>query len=137
MGRATCSRRWASVARSRSCATFCRNPRAGVGEPDMTLPLHPVWALAALLLAADADIVEETGAQGIFFGHGVVKAIQPGTGALTLDHGVIKGCMPAMEMMFRVQAPELSRDLRPGDAIDFKIDGGKYVILEATVVGRS
>ena len=104
----------------------------------MALVLHPIWAFAALLLAADADIVEEeTGAQGIFFGHGVVRAIQPGTGALTLDHGAIKGCMPAMEMMFRVARPDLSRNLRPGDAIDFTIDGGRYVILEATVVSRA
>jgi Cu/Ag efflux protein CusF len=101
----------------------------------MTL-LHPVWALAALLLAADADIVAETGAPGIFFGRGVVKAIAPGTGALTLDHDAIKGCMPAMEMMYRVESPDISRGLRPGDAIAFKIDGAKYVILEATVVGR-
>ncbi|MGO9421408.1 copper-binding protein [Roseiarcus sp.] len=101
----------------------------------MTL-LHPVWALAALLLAADADIVVETGAQGIFFGRGVVKAIEPGTGALTLDHDAIKGCMPAMEMMYRVETPDISRGLRPGDTIAFKIDGGKYVILDATVVGR-
>ena len=77
------------------------------------------------------------GAHGIFFGYGVVKAIQPGTGALTLDHGAIKGCMPAMEMMFRVAGPQLSRNLRPGDAIDFTIDGGQYVILKATVVGRA
>jgi Cu/Ag efflux protein CusF len=102
----------------------------------MAFVLHPVWAVAALLLAADADIVEETGAEGIFFGHGVVKAVEPGTGALTLDHGVIKGCMPAMVMMFRVRRPEVSRDLRVGDAINFTIDGGKYVILEATRVGR-
>ena len=103
----------------------------------MALVLHPVWALAALLLAADADIVdEETGAQGIFFGHGVVRAIEPGTGALTLDHSAIKGCMPAMVMMYRVARPALSRNLRPGDAIDFTIEGGKYVILDATLVSR-
>ncbi len=104
----------------------------------VALVLNPAWALAALFLASDADIVEEeTGSQGIFFGHGVVRAIQPGTGALTLDHGAIKGCMPAMEMMFRVASPQLSRSLRPGDAIDFTIDGGRYVILEATVVSRA
>jgi Cu/Ag efflux protein CusF len=102
----------------------------------MTLVLHPVWALAALLLAADADIIEETGAEGVFFGHGVVKAIEPGTGALTLDHDAIKGCMPAMEMMFRVARPDVSRDLKLGDAINFRIDGARYVILEATVAGR-
>jgi Cu/Ag efflux protein CusF len=102
----------------------------------MALVLHPVWALMALLLAADADIVEETGADGVFFGRGVVRAIEPGTGALTLDHGAIKGCMPAMVMMYRVARPALSRSLRPGDAINFTIEGGKYVILDVTLVSR-
>jgi len=47
------------------------------------------------------------------------------------------GCMPAMEMMFRVRAPEVSRDLRPGDTIDFTLDGGKYVILDAKLVSHA
>ncbi len=102
----------------------------------MTRVWHPLWALTALFLAADGDIVEETGAQGIFFGHGVVSAVEPGTGALTLDHHAIKGCMPAMVMMYRVERPDISRNLRPGDAIDFTIDGGRYLILAATVTRR-
>ena len=102
----------------------------------MTLVRNAAWAAAALLLAADADIVQETGAQGLFFGRGIVRAVQEGTGALTLDHGDIKGCMPAMEMMFRVERPQISRSLRPGDAIDFTIDGGRYVIVDARVVRR-
>ena len=100
-------------------------------------PLHPVWAFAVLMLAADADIVEETGAAGIFFGYGVVEAVQPGTGAVTLDHDAIKGCMPAMTMIYWVATPELSRDLRPGDSIDFTLDGARYVIVETSVVGRA
>jgi Cu/Ag efflux protein CusF len=103
----------------------------------MALVFHPVWALAALALAADGDIVVETGADGIFFGHGIVRSVEPATGTLTLDHGAIKGCMPAMTMMYRVARPDLSRILRPGDVVDFTIDGGKYTILEATVVRRS
>ncbi len=103
----------------------------------MALVLHPLWALAALLVAADADIIEDTGAPGIFFGHGVIKAIEPATGALTLDHDAIKGCMRAMIMMYRVERSDLSRRLRPGDVIDFTIDGGRYLILEATVVERA
>jgi Cu/Ag efflux protein CusF len=42
--------------------------------------------------------------------------------------------MPAMEMMFRVSTPEVSSDLRPGDTVDFTIDGAKYVILDAKLV---
>ena len=45
--------------------------------------------------------------------------------------------MPAMEMMYRVRAPEVSRDLRPGDIIDFTIDAAKYTILEVKVVAHA
>ena len=37
--------------------------------------------------------------------------------------------MPAMEMMYRVRAPDVSSDLRPGDIVDFTIDAAKYTIL--------
>jgi hypothetical protein len=47
------------------------------------------------------------------------------TGALTLSHDEIKGFMPAMEMMYRVRAPEVSHNLKPGDTIDFTIDAAK------------
>jgi Cu/Ag efflux protein CusF len=86
------------------------------------------------LAASDAAEVHATGGEGIFYGRGLVKAVEPGTGWVTLAHNDIFGCMPAMEMMFRVGAPEVSRGLRPGDTIDFTLDGGKYVILEAKLV---
>ena len=102
----------------------------------MTLVPNAIWAAAALLLAADGDIVQETGAQGVFFGRGTVKAVEADDGALTLDHGDIKGCMPAMEMMFRVARPEIGLRLQPGDVVDFALDGGRYVILDARLVRR-
>ncbi len=98
----------------------------------LALPL-----MACILASSDAAEVEETGAEGVFYGRGVVKAVEPGTGWLTLAHNDIMGCMPAMEMMFRVRAPEVSRDLRPGDTIDFTIDGSDYVILDAKLVSQA
>ena len=98
----------------------------------LALPL-----MACILASSDAAEVQETGAAGIFYGRGVVKAVEPGTGWLTLAHGDIMGCMPAMEMMFRVRAPDVSRDLRPGDTIDFTIDGGDYVIVDAKLVSHA
>jgi Cu/Ag efflux protein CusF len=89
------------------------------------------------LAASDAAEVQETGAEGIFYGRGLVKAVEPGTGWVTLAHNDIMGCMPAMEMMFRVRAPEVSRELRPGDTIDFTLDGGKYVILDTKLVSHA
>ena len=95
------------------------------------------WPPAALLgLAIGSAGAQETATQGIFEGHGIVKAVAPKTGALTLSHDDIKGFMPAMEMMYRVASPELSRDLKPGDEVDFKIDAAKYLIVEVTRLGR-
>jgi Cu/Ag efflux protein CusF len=80
---------------------------------------------------------QEIATKGIFEGHGIVKAVAPGTGALTLAHDDIKGFMPAMEMMYRVRAPEVSKDLQPGDTIDFTIDAAKYIILDVKLVSHA
>ncbi len=93
----------------------------------------PVFALA-LCCGAWA---QETATEGVFRGHGIVKAVEPGTGALTLSHDDIKGFMPAMEMMYRVRAPEVSKNLRPGDTVDFTIDAAKLVILDVKVVSQA
>ena len=98
----------------------------------LALPL-----MACILASSDAAEVRETRAEGIFYGRGLVKAVEPGTGWLTLAHSDIMGCMPAMVMMFRVRAPNVSRDLRPGDTIDFTIDGGDYVIVDAKLVSHA
>jgi Cu/Ag efflux protein CusF len=95
------------------------------------------FLIAMMASAAGAAAADEQAATGIFAGHGVVRAVAPKTGDLTLSHDDIKGFMPAMEMMYRVQSPELSKGLRPGDVIDFKIDAGKYLIVDVTKVGHA
>jgi len=92
-------------------------------------------ALAALGLSAGLALAQEA-TSGVFAGHGVVKAVQAGTGVLTIAHGDIKGFMPALEMMYKVKTPDLSRDVSPGDVIDFKIDAAKYEIVQVTVIAR-
>jgi Cu/Ag efflux protein CusF len=94
-------------------------------------------ALNALALAVGGAAAQEMAAKGILSGHGVVKAVAPETGALTLAHDDIKGFMPAMEMMYRVRTPELSKDLHPGDVVDFKIDAEKYVIVDVKLVAHA
>jgi Cu/Ag efflux protein CusF len=89
------------------------------------------------LAAGDAAEVQETGSEGVFYGRGLVKAVEPRTGWLTLAHNDIMGCMPAMEMMFRVRGPEVSRGLRLGDTIDFTLDGGKFIILDTRLVSHA
>jgi hypothetical protein len=43
------------------------------------------------LAAGDAAEVQETGAEGVFYSRGLVKAVEPGTGWLTLVHNDIMG----------------------------------------------
>ncbi len=88
-------------------------------------------------LAAGAAGAQDVPAKGIFSGHGVVKAVASGTGAVTLAHDDIKGFMPAMEMMYKVRTPELTKDLHPGDVVDFKIDAANYTIVEVKLVGHA
>ena len=94
-------------------------------------------AVTALGLMAGAAGAQEVPAKGIFDGHGVVKAVAPGTGWLTIAHGDIKGFMPAMEMIYKVRSPDLSKDLHPGDVVDFKIDAANYVIVEVKLTAHA
>jgi Cu(I)/Ag(I) efflux system periplasmic protein CusF len=91
----------------------------------------------ALSLGLGRTEAQETAAKGVFAGHGVVRAVQPETGALTLSHDDIAGFMPAMEMMYRVSSPALSQDLKPGDVVDFEIDAAKYMIVEVKLVSHA
>ena len=99
--------------------------------------LRRALAVTALGLAAGAAGAQESASTGIFAGHGTVKAVAPGTGWLTLDHDAIKGFMCAMEMMFDVRSPDLSKDLLPGDVVDFKIDAAKYVIVDVKLIAHA
>jgi Cu/Ag efflux protein CusF len=86
------------------------------------------------VLSAQAQQSEPT---GYFRGAGNVTAIDPGNGALTLDHDAIEGLMPAMIMMYRVKSPALSAGLRAGDRIEFGLDAKSYTILDLEVIGRA
>ena len=77
------------------------------------------WGLTALLIASGATRADEA-TSGVFSGHGVVTAVQSGTGALTIRHDDIAGFMPAMEMMYKVKSPGLAKGLHPGDTITSK-----------------
>jgi Cu/Ag efflux protein CusF len=90
-------------------------------------------AVAALALCSAAE-AQQSSQEGVFQGHGVVKAVESGTGAVTIAHDEIKGFTPAMEMMYRVQEPKLSECLRPGDTVDFSIDAAEHTIVRVNLL---
>jgi Cu/Ag efflux protein CusF len=99
----------------------------------ITLPwAGRICAAVLFLLAATSAAM----AQPLFHGSGVVTAIEP-DGSLTINHKTIEGLMPAMEMMFHVRPPALSKDLHPGDEIAFDVEGKSYTIVGVKVTGHT
>jgi Cu/Ag efflux protein CusF len=70
-----------------------------------------------------------------FRGTGVVTAIEP-NGSLTINHEPIAGLMPAMEMTFSVNPRALTTGVRPGDKIEFSVEGTTYILRAVKVVGH-
>lgn len=93
-------------------------PDAGAGRP---LSISRAYAIEA---------------PKIFHGVGVVTAVEPGSGMLSVDHGDIPGLMDAMEMTYKVRPAALSDGLRKGDAIVFGVDGTTYTIVEIKKVAK-
>jgi Cu/Ag efflux protein CusF len=71
---------------------------------------------------------------GFYRGIGVVTAINPATGSLTINHQKIEGLMPAMEMLFQVDPRTLSDRVKPGDKVEFQLEGKTYTIRDIKVI---
>lgn len=94
----------------------------------------PVASIAGLCLVSGFASAQDQ--QGLFEGVGVVVAIAPTTGSLTINHEEIVGFMPPMEMLFRVDPRSLSEGIHPGDRISFKVQPKGYVIRALKVIGK-
>lgn len=75
--------------------------------------------------------------QNLHQGVGVVTDINDETGSLTVNHEDIPGLMPKMEMLFRVDPPNLSKGVRPGDRIEFLVEAKTFKIRELKVVEQA
>ena len=127
-------------------ATVASIREAGTRTASLALALAAmasVWALCSSAAAQEADprgwwrSSSQDAKQGLFHARGIVKAIDPGSGAVTLSHDDIQGLKPAMETVYRVQEPALCKHLRPGDTVDFTVDASDFSMdaLEEVIVG--
>lgn len=55
---------------------------------------------------------------------GTVKALDPKLPSIEIDHGDVKGLMPAMQMWFHVKDAGLIQGLAAGDRVEFSIESG-------------
>ena len=91
-------------------------------------------AMASALALCSAAAAQQDAPEGMFHSRGIIKAIEPGTGAVTLADEGIEGRTLAPETTYRVQAPEVSECLRPGDTVDFTIDAAHHVVLRVSIL---
>ena len=88
----------------------------------------PLAAMASALALSSAAGAAEAAMEGVFQARGIVKAVEPRTGAMTF------ACAEAGDFtlgseVYRVRASEVSECLRPGDTVDFTMDSAEHVIL--------
>ena len=67
---------------------------------------------------------------------GIVTATEP-VGSVTINHEPIDGLMPAMEMTFTAKPATLTNGVRPGDKVEFDVEGKTYAIVGLKVVGHT
>ena len=67
--------------------------------------------------------------EGVFQARGIVKAVEPGTGAMTFARAEAGGFTLGSGEVYRVHASEMSECLRSGDTVDFTMDSAEHVIL--------
>jgi Cu/Ag efflux protein CusF len=102
----------------------------------MVRPRVALCAAAVLACSVGLAAAQQGQPQKLFHGVGVVTATEP-AGTLTVNHEPIEGLMPAMEMAFKVAPTSLAKGVRPGDRIDFSVDGKTYTIVGLKVVGHT
>jgi Cu/Ag efflux protein CusF len=108
-------------------------------EKACKVRIRPVFIVlsATVLSGAPSLAASDKPASRSVQGVGVVTAIAPDAGRLTINHEDIKGFMGAMEMAYPVARPALLNGLKPGDKIRFVINRRNGTIIGVTIMRRT
>jgi protein SCO1/2 len=90
-----------------------------------------LFAMLGALVAGGCGGGERTSTAREYEVRGKVVSVTPEEKTVRLDHEEIPGLMKAMTMNFRLEDPELAKNLSPGDRVRGRIRaraGGGYVI---------
>ena len=100
-----------------------------IGRRRQLLAFVAVTAMA-LCSAAGA---QQTATKSVFQARGILKAVEPRTGAMMFAAFEAEGFTPAVDTMYRVSSG-VGKFLRPGDTVDFIMDSTEHVILGAKLL---
>jgi len=86
-------------------------------------------AISAATPTAPRSAATSEQATHLFTGTGVLKAVDPRSGRIIIDHKAIPGFMAAMTMSYLVDPASLVQGLSPGEEVRFTIDADKREIV--------
>jgi Cu/Ag efflux protein CusF len=118
---------------TQACAAWPGNGSSEIQAAQACLGLIRAQTSSGLLWLVQAQSAEP---RKTFNGKGIVTAVDP-VGKLTINHEPIEGLMPAMEMMFSVRPPALAKGVRPGDEVEFSVEGKTFTIVGLKVRGHT
>ena len=91
-----------------------------------------VFLAVAILLAAGASAQQAKGKSHTL--EGKVEAVQ--ATMLTVNHGKVEGYMDAMTMPYKVDKPDLLKNVKVGDQIKATVYDGDYTLYDIQVVPK-
>ncbi len=72
-------------------------------------------------------------------GKGIVRGIDTGAKAITLEHGTVPGVMDAMTMDYHMDRPEMLSNLKIGDSVAFTLQDrgqGDFVVSQIAPIKK-
>ena len=91
-----------------------------------------IFLSVAFLLAAGASAQQAKGKSHTL--EGKVEAVQ--ATMLTVNHGKVEGYMDAMTMPYKVDKPDLLKNVKVGDQIKATVYDGDYTLYDIHVVPK-
>ena len=109
--------------------TLVVTPKAGSAKTGSTTTVTTPVATAAVAAAATVEPTAAPAtpaANASALSEGVVRKIDAANGKITLKHGPLLNLdMPAMTMVFKVQSPDMLKNVKVGDAVKFRVENLK------------
>ena len=114
-----------------ACAHRTANQQVPAAQSGSAQDRATASGAAAGEQAAQAGSSAQTSAEAkVFSGEGVVEGIDKSGEMIQINHGDIKGYMPAMSMPYRVKDRSMLDLVKPGDKVTFTLeDTSKGAVL--------